>query len=152
MGAYDLTQSELEQHLALRFGDQSRTILKSFAHYYPNARPFDLLSAIGTASIRRSALDHAGRKAAQGAAPAYLYLLSYYAPTLDGRMGAYHAAEITFVFNNLESCPNLTGGDPRHIDCKNKSARPGYILPVRGIPIITGCRIGLPLLPAEPKR
>jgi para-nitrobenzyl esterase len=28
-------------------------------------------------------------------------------------MGAYHAAEITFVFNNLESCPNLTGGDPQ---------------------------------------
>ena len=28
-------------------------------------------------------------------------------------MGAFHSAEITFVFNNLASCPNLTGGDPQ---------------------------------------
>jgi para-nitrobenzyl esterase len=31
---------------------------------------------------------------------------------LDGRPGAFHSAEIAFVFDNLERCENLTGGAP----------------------------------------
>jgi para-nitrobenzyl esterase len=31
---------------------------------------------------------------------------------LDGRPGAFHGAEIAFVFDNLARCSNLTGGDP----------------------------------------
>jgi para-nitrobenzyl esterase len=111
--AYDLTQTQLEQQLTMRVGERARTILAAFARSYPGAHPFDLLSAVETASVRQSAFNQADRKAAQGAAPAYLYLFNYRAPILDGRMGAFHAAEITFVFNNLERCPNLTGGDPQ---------------------------------------
>ena len=42
-----------------------------------------------------------------------MYLFSYHTPVLDGRPGAFHSAEITFVFNNLERCDQLTGGDPQ---------------------------------------
>lgn len=111
--AYDLTLSELEQQMEARYGKRGQVILSAFARSYPGAAAFDLLSAIDTANVRQSALDQAQRKAAQGGAPAYLYLFAYRTPILDGRMGAFHAAEITFVFNNLDLCPNLTGGDPR---------------------------------------
>jgi para-nitrobenzyl esterase len=110
--AYDLTLPELEQQLAERYGARSKVILEAFARAYPGAHPFDLLSAIDTASVRQSAVDQAQRKAAQGAAPAYLYLFTYRAPYMEGRFGAFHGAEIPFVFNNLTLTPNLTGGDP----------------------------------------
>lgn len=112
-GAYDLTLAELEQQMAARYGERSPAILAAFARAYPGALPFDLLSIISTASVRQQAVEQASRKAAQGAAPAYLYLFNYRTPILDGRPGAFHSAEIAFVFNNLECCPNLTGGDPR---------------------------------------
>lgn len=111
-GVYDLTHSGLEQLLASRYGERGGAILDAFARSYPGSRPFDLLSVIETASVRQQAVDQANRKAAQAAAPAYLYLFNYRTPVLDGRPGAFHSAEIAFVFNNLERCPNLTGGDP----------------------------------------
>ena len=110
--AYDLTEAGLEQLLAAQYGERSRQILAEFARAYPGARPFDLFSAISTAGVRQQAMDQAGRKAAQQAAPAYLYLFNYRTPVLDGRPGAFHSAEIAFVFNNLGLCPNLWGGDP----------------------------------------
>jgi para-nitrobenzyl esterase len=112
-GAYHLTRPELEAQLAARFGAQGRAILDAFTRDYPGSAPFDLLSAIDVADVRQPSVDQAQRKAAQGGAPAYLYLFAYCAPILERRAGAFHAAEITFVFNNNEICPNLTGGDPR---------------------------------------
>ena len=110
--AYDLTLSGLEQQLASQYGSRSQAVLEAFASAYPDAKPFDLLSIIATASVRQQAVDQARLKAAQNAAPAYLYLFDYRTPVLDGRPGAFHSAEIAFVFNNLEICPNLAGGDP----------------------------------------
>ena len=112
-GAYDSTRAELEQQLVSRYGDRAQAILQAFADAYPHAQPFDVLSLISTASVRQQAVDQATRKAAQAAAPAYLYLFDYRTTMLDGRPGAFHSAEIAFVFRNLELCPNLTGGDPQ---------------------------------------
>ncbi len=109
--AYSLTRQQLEQHLSERYGQRTTAILDTYQRCYPQAKPFDLLSYTAVASVRQSAVDQAERKAAQGRAPAYYYLFAYRTPVLDGRPGAFHAAEITFVFDNLGRCSNLTGGD-----------------------------------------
>jgi para-nitrobenzyl esterase len=111
--AYKLSEGEFERRVAARFGPRSRSILEAFRRCYPEARPFDLLSLISVAFFRQSAVTQAARKAAQGVAPAYLYYFTYRTPVLDGRPGAFHSAEIAFVFDNLDRCVNLTGGDPQ---------------------------------------
>lgn len=111
--AYSLTMPQLEQRLHQRFGERTRAILDAYQHSYPDAKPFDLLSLTSVALMRQTAVDQVERKATQGIAPAYYYLFAYRTPVLDGRLGAFHSAEIAFVFDNLERCSNLTGGDPQ---------------------------------------
>ena len=111
--AYNLTLPQLEQQLRDRFGDKTQKIISAYQRCYPDAKPFDLLAFISVAPFRRFAVDQATRKAVQGKAPVYYYLFSYCTPVLDGRPGAFHSAEIAFVFDNLERCSNLTGGDPQ---------------------------------------
>jgi para-nitrobenzyl esterase len=38
----------------------------------------------------------------------------------DGRPGAFHSSEITFVFDNADRCVNLTGGLPEALDLSTK--------------------------------
>ena len=63
-----------------------------------------------------NALEQAKRKAAQGAAPAYVYWFQWQTPVLDGRPRAYHCSELPFVFYNTERCAVMTGGGPEALD------------------------------------
>ena len=112
-GAYTLTEDVLVEKLLPRFGERTHSVIKSVSHCYPTAKPFDLFSIILATSVRQAAVIQAERKTAQCAAPAYLYLFSYHTPVLDARPGAFHSAEIAFVFNNLDRCDQLTGGNPQ---------------------------------------
>ena len=47
-----------------------------------------------------------------GAAPAYSYIYSWRTPVLNNRPGPFHAAEISFVFDNAEICDHYSAGDP----------------------------------------
>jgi hypothetical protein len=51
----------------------------------------------------------AERKAAQGAAPVYVYLLAWETPVGGGRLRAHHALDVPLVFDNVESTRNLVG-------------------------------------------
>jgi len=94
---YALTPAQLEERVKQMYGDRTAAILDAYRGEYPHAKPFDLLSVISTAMVRQGAVEQATRKAAQGAAPAYLYLFSWHTPLLDGRPGAFHSSEIAFV-------------------------------------------------------
>ncbi len=111
--AYSMTLPQLESTLNERYGDKAGEILAAYQKCYPGAPPFDLLAFISVAPFRQFAVNQAERRASQGKAPAYYYLFAYCTPVLDGRPGAFHSAEIAFVFDNLERCSNLTGGDPQ---------------------------------------
>ena len=118
--AYSLTSEQLEARLKPRYGDRTAAVIKAYREEYPDARPFDLLSVISTAALRGGAVEQAKRKAALGAAPAYLYLFAWHTPMLDGRPGAFHSSEITFVFDNADRCVNLTGGLPEAHDLSTR--------------------------------
>jgi para-nitrobenzyl esterase len=108
-----LTEEELRKRVAAAHGAKSERIIEAFRLAYPKAKPIDLLSLINTTgATRRNAITQAERKAAQGAAPAYLYLFAWQTPILDGRPRAFHCAELAFVFDNTDRCANMTGGGP----------------------------------------
>src|SRR6185295_3669013 len=81
-----------------------------FRQGHPEAKPCDLWSRINSATVRRNAVTQAERKAAQGAAPAYLYWFAWQTPVLDGRPRAFHCSELPFVFYNTDRCAAMTGG------------------------------------------
>ena len=111
--AYTLTDQQLEERVTALLGqDVSRVVLDAHRRAYPHAAPFDLWSAIMSASTRQAAVTQAERHAALGAAPAYLYWFTWRTPILDGRPGAFHACEIPFVFDNIDRCENYSGGVP----------------------------------------
>ena len=63
-----------------------------------------------TRTSRMVPVTQAERKAAQNAAPVYMYLFSWQTPVLDGRPRAFHGSELAFVFYNTDRCAHMTGG------------------------------------------
>ena len=51
----------------------------------------------------------AERKAAQGSAPVYMYMLTWETPVSRGRLRSPHAVEIPLVFDNVEKARNFVG-------------------------------------------
>jgi para-nitrobenzyl esterase len=107
-----LTENELSKRAADRFKDNADAIIAGYRKQYPNASPFDLWAAISAAGPRQSAITQAERKAAQGAAPVYMYLYAWHTPALGGKIGTFHSSEIAFVFDNARLCSNYSGGTP----------------------------------------
>jgi len=79
---------------------------------YPTAKPVELASMVISLRFRAPAVTQAQRKAAQGAAPAWLYRFDFNSGVLDGRARAFHCAELAYVFDNIDRCLNATTGSP----------------------------------------
>ena len=99
-----MTEAELNSKVQDGCGDQGKDIIAAYRRSYPGASPFDLYASIAAGQFRILAGEQGLRKAAQGAAPAYLYMFSWRTPTLDNRPGSFHACEISFAFNNAVLC------------------------------------------------
>jgi para-nitrobenzyl esterase len=77
----------------------------------PKAKPVEIASRIISARFRVPAVLQAQVKAKQGASPAWLYRFDYNPKTvLDGRVRAFHCAEMAYAFDNVDRCLNATGG------------------------------------------
>jgi para-nitrobenzyl esterase len=108
----EMSIEEAKKRIAAQRGDKTDQILQSFQQKYPKATPYELFSRISGMTQRQNAVTQAERKAAQGAAPAYLYWFQWQTPILDGRPRAYHCAELPFVFYNTDRSATMTGGGP----------------------------------------
>jgi para-nitrobenzyl esterase len=119
-----MTEAELAERVKAMYGDRSSQIIAAYRKANPKAIPFDIFSFISTVPTRQNAVVQAGLKAAQNAAPAYLYLFTWQTPVLDGRPRAFHCAELAFVFDNIDRCVNMTGGgaDARALAAKMSEA------------------------------
>jgi len=101
-------------------GERAVQVVAVFRERTPDAKPFDIWSRVGSAPIRGAAIEQCARKAAQHAAPAYLYWFTRQTPVLDGRPRAFHCAELPFVFNNAERCETMTGGGPDAVELAHR--------------------------------
>jgi para-nitrobenzyl esterase len=111
-GANAMTAEEMNRSVREVFGSDSEAIIAAYRQDYPKATPFGLYAAIATSRWRIPAFAQALRKAALGAAPAYAYIYAWRTPVLDNRPGTFHAAEISFTFDNAELCDHYSAGDP----------------------------------------
>ncbi|MBZ5642812.1 MAG: carboxylesterase/lipase family protein [Acidobacteriia bacterium] len=59
--------------------------------------------------FREGVLAQAERKAAQAAAPVYMYYFTWRSPVRDGKLKAFHTLELPFVFDNIDIDEAMTG-------------------------------------------
>jgi para-nitrobenzyl esterase len=116
-----LSEEELEARVEPMAGAATDRVLEVYRREHPAATPSERFLLLETDRVfRDDAITMAQRKSAARRAPAYMYLFSWRTPTLDGRFYAPHAAEIGFVFDNLERFPNLAGGRPDGVELAGK--------------------------------
>jgi para-nitrobenzyl esterase len=111
-GVTDMTVDQMVRLVREAYGGQSDAIIDAYRADYPTATPFCLWATIEASRWRVPAFAQATRKAVLGAAPVFSYIYSWRTPSLDGRPGTFHAAEISFVFDNAEICDHYSAGDP----------------------------------------
>ena len=111
-----MNMDEAKRRLMVAHGDKTDEIVQVVQQLHPSATPFEIYSRVTAMGARLNALTQAGRKAAQGAAPAYVYWFQWQTPILDGRGRAFHCSELPFVFYNTERCATMTGGGPEALD------------------------------------
>jgi para-nitrobenzyl esterase len=109
---FDLTEEGLRTMLNQRYGAKAETILAMYRNRYPDKSPFLIQAQIATDSTaRRSATLQAERKAAQGKAPAYMYLWAFASAGFGGKFGAVHGTDVSATFNNYRDGVGGTGSE-----------------------------------------
>ncbi len=103
-----MTEDDLRKRAEARYGPKTGAVIEACRKVYPKVKPVEVLSILS--SVRLNAVTQAARKAAQGAAPAYLYQFCSHTPVLDGRPRATHCADIAFAFYNTDVSASMTGG------------------------------------------
>jgi para-nitrobenzyl esterase len=97
-----LDEAGLKARAAKRLGMDPAQVIETYRKAHPDASPWDLYILIATDHPRGIyARELAKRKAAQGAAPAYLYRFDWETPEGGGHMRSPHTIEIPFVFHNI---------------------------------------------------
>jgi para-nitrobenzyl esterase len=98
---FDLTEEGLLGILNQRYKGQGKEILALYRRYDPIATPFLIQAQVFTdAGSRRSAYTLASRKAAAGAAPAYMYQWNWRTKAYDGKFGAVHGIDVSASFHS----------------------------------------------------
>lgn len=103
---FNLTDAGLKERLQKELGDKAALVLNTYRQSRPNASPADLYIAISTARmIGLGAITIAERKYAQHGAPVYMYIFMHESdlivPGTQHKLGAAHALEIPYKFNNI---------------------------------------------------
>jgi para-nitrobenzyl esterase len=115
-----MDNAALQNRLQPMLGENTEKVLAAYRKSRPNASPTELFYAVTTAQwMGSNAITMAERKAEQKAAPVYMYVFAYAAPSKDGTYtGTAHAAEIPFKFNHIAGNPKT---DPRAKAARNFS-------------------------------
>jgi len=107
-GDYD--EDTLARRAKAAAGDKAEALVAELRKAYPDYSPTYLASAAQTATgMWLGSITIAERKAEQGAAPAYMYMLTWETPVSRGRLKCPHALEIPLVFDNVERARNFVG-------------------------------------------
>ena len=121
--ANSMSIDEVDRLILEAAGDRGPAIIDAYRRTYPEASPFELYATIAAAPLRHAAFAQAVRKAALKGAPAYAYIYSWRTPVLDNRPGTFHAAEITFAFDNAEICDHYSGGSAEAFTLSTQMSR-----------------------------
>lgn len=103
---FKLTEETLRERLQRELAEDAGTVLKTYRESRPEATPSELYIAITTATMFwNGSIKAAERKAAQGGAPVYMYMLTYQSewpiPGTNFKLGSAHATDLLYTFNNI---------------------------------------------------
>ncbi len=116
--AFTLTEDGLKSRLNKEFGNNAERILTTYRRSRPGASPTGLYVAITTArAFWLGSIEIAEKKSEQKAAPVYMYTFTHESdmivPGTNHRLGAAHATEIWYKFNNIDlESPKDSPGPP----------------------------------------
>ena len=121
---FTLSEEELKFRLDKEFGPNAEKILTLYRKSRPGVSPAGLYIAITTArAFLLGSLEIAEKKYEQKSAPVFMYMFTHESNLVvsgtNHRLGAAHATEIWYKFNNVDlegpkdpSRPSLIGTDP----------------------------------------
>jgi para-nitrobenzyl esterase len=116
-----LDEAGLRKRAAARVGGDPTSVIDAFRKVHPDLSPWDLWILIATDHPRGAyTRELAKRKAAQGAAPAYVYRFDWETPEGGGHMRSPHTVEIPFVFHNIKIAGPLISKMPEAYDLAEK--------------------------------
>jgi para-nitrobenzyl esterase len=106
----DLTEEDLAKRSKAVAGDKAPALVAELRKLHPDYSPTYLTSSATTAAgMWLGSITLAERKAAQGSAPVFMYMLAWETPVSRGRLKSPHALEIPLVFDNVELARNFVG-------------------------------------------
>jgi para-nitrobenzyl esterase len=105
-------EEELAKRAKQAAGDKAEALIAAVREAFPDYSPSHLASAVQTVTMFwRDSIALAERKAAQKAAPVYMYLLEWETTASRGRLRSPHALEIPLVFDTVATSPAFMGRD-----------------------------------------
>jgi para-nitrobenzyl esterase len=97
---WDLTDGGLTALLNESFKGKAEEILTLYRPVTTGKTPYLVQAQVFTdTQVRSRAIAQAERKAAQGGAPAWLYIWEWATPAFDGKLGAVHGHDVDASFN-----------------------------------------------------
>ena len=110
---FSIDDAAAQQQLHRILGDETARIWAAYRQADPRATAARLWARISSDhGIRANTRTLIERKAVQGGAPGFLYLLEWPAPFMGGRYGSVHGTDVPLIFHNPEVWP-LTAGSPQ---------------------------------------
>jgi para-nitrobenzyl esterase len=97
---WDLTEQGLIALLNERFNGKAGAILDLYRPVTAGKTPYLIQAQVLTdTQVRSRAITQAERKAAQGGAPAWMYVWEWATPAFEGKLGAVHGHDVDASFN-----------------------------------------------------
>src|ERR1700730_4936264 len=110
-----LTEDELRARVAEVAGAATDRVLETYRRLYPGANPAErLIATLTDSNFRIRTLVLAERKAAQARAPVWLYSFDWETPVFGGRLKAFHALDVPFVFDTIDLVGSTDRGAVAH--------------------------------------
>jgi para-nitrobenzyl esterase len=110
-----LTEDELRVRVAALAGGATDRVIATYRKLFPAATPSDhLISILTDSNHRLRSITLAERKAAQGRAPVWLYSFDWETPVFGGRLKAFHALDVPFVFETIDAVGSTDRGEVAH--------------------------------------
>lgn len=107
------TDADFSAYVRQQLPGKAERLIPALRAAFPGYSPSHLITVIETLKgYWIATVLQAERKAAQGAAPVYAYLLAWETPVNEGRLRAHHALDLPLVFNNIENSRSMVGPGP----------------------------------------
>jgi len=110
-----LTEDELRARIAKVANGATDRVVATYRQLFPSATPSDhLISMLTDSNHRIRSITLAERKAALARAPVWYYSFDWETPVFGGRLKAFHALDVPFVFETIDAVGWTDRGEVAH--------------------------------------